>query len=106
MKKPSRQQRLSAKNRSRAMLVGLTWYTGETWAEVKATATDPECFEDTFEQWKAMAVSARREIQRSGVHALECLIVPEEFAAWCAQNDRQNNAAARAEYVSVKLSSA
>ncbi|BBI99372.1 hypothetical protein FGKAn22_10650 [Ferrigenium kumadai] len=87
-------------------MIGLTWYTEETWAEVKATASDPECFEESFAKWKAMAVSARREFQRSGVRAIECLIAPQEFAAWCALNSQENNATSRAEFVSEKLTAA
>jgi hypothetical protein len=106
MKKPSLQQRLKAKNRSQALLIGVTWYTEETWAQVKATATDPECFEDSFKEWEAMAVKARREFQRSGVRAIECQIIPDEFFEWCAQNNQANNSTARAEFVSAKLSEA
>lgn len=66
-----------AKQRSRQMVIGVTWCsTEESWAKVKASATDPEAFEATFDQWKAMAVAARRNFQRSGVMALECLIDP------------------------------
>lgn len=106
MRKPTLQQRIRAKSRSQSLLVGLTWYTKETWAEVRASATDPECFEDSFEKWEAMAISARREFQRSGVRAIECLIVPQDFAAWCALNGEENNASSRAAYVSDKLTSA
>lgn len=87
-------------------MIGLTWYTEETWAEVRATATDPESFEDSFEKWKAVAISARREFQRSGVRAIECLIAPHEFAAWCALNGQENNSTSRAEYVSETLTAA
>lgn len=104
MKQPPLLQRLRAKKRSQSLLIGVTWYTEETWAQVKATATDPECFEHTFTKWKAMAVTARREFQRSGVQAVECHIVPLEFSAWCAQNNQENNATSRAEFVSEKLS--
>ena len=104
MKKPTLYQRLKAKKRSEAMIIGVTWYTEETWAAVKATATDPQCFETTYDKWKAMAVKARREFQRSGVKALECHIVPQEFADWCALNLQENNSTSRAEFVSVKLS--
>jgi len=106
MKKPSLQQRIRAKKRSEAMIIGLTWYTEETWAQVKATATDPKCFEASFAKWKAMAISARREFQRSGVRAIECQMIPEEYFAWCTQNNQENNATSRAEFVSVKLSEA
>lgn len=104
MRKPTLSQRLKAKNRSQSLVVGLTWYTEESWAQVKATATDPACFEDSFAQWKAMAVAARREFQRSGVRALEYQIDPEEFSLWCVLNNQENNAASRAEYVSERLS--
>lgn len=106
MRKPTLHQRLKAKNRSQSLVVAVTWYTEETWSEVRASATDPECFEDSFAKWKAVAVSARREFQRSGVQALECLIVPEEFFAWCALNSQENNSTSRAEFVSEKLSAA
>ncbi|HTH40108.1 MAG TPA: hypothetical protein VL968_04920 [Rhodocyclaceae bacterium] len=106
MRKPTLSQRLKAKNRSQSLVVGVTWYNEETWAQVKATATDPECFEDSFEKWKAVAVAARREFQRSGITALECLIDPQEFADWSQTNQQPNNAAARAEYVSQKLTAA
>lgn len=106
MRIPTLYQRLKAKKRSEAMIIGVTWYNEETWAQVKVTATDPECFEQSFAKWKAMAVKARREFQRSGVRALECQIVPEEFFAWCALNGQENNSTSRAEYVSEKLTAA
>lgn len=106
MKKITLQRRLKAKTRSQTMIIGLTWYTEETWAQVKATATDPECFEDSFEKWKAVAIAARREFQRSGVRALECLIVADELSAWCALHGQENNSTSRAEFVSEKLTAA
>ena len=104
MKKPTLYQSIKAKRRTQSLVIGVTWYTAETWAQVKATAVDPECFEESFEKGKAMAVTARRNFQRSGVLALEYQIVPEEFFAWCAQNGQDNNSAARGEYVSERLS--
>ena len=104
MRKPTLYQSLKAKRRSQSLVIGVTWYTEETWAQVKASATDPECFEDSFPEWKAMAVAARRNFQRSGVLALECQIIPAEFFAWCALNKQENNSTSRAEYVSEKLS--
>jgi hypothetical protein len=99
-------QRLRAKKRNQSILVGLTWYNAETWAEVKASASDPECLEDSFPAWEKMAVQARRELQRSGVRAVECHIVPQDFFAWCAAHGKVNNAAARAEFVTETLSAA
>lgn len=106
MRKSSLRTRLTAKRRSQAMLAGLTWYNEETWAQVKATASDPECFEDSFPAWKTMANSARKELQRSGVRAIECHIIPQDFFDWCALNNKENIAASRAEFVSEILSAA
>lgn len=99
-------QRLQAKKRTQTMIVAVVGYTPETWAQMKAAATDPQCFEDSFEQWKEAAFAARREFLRAGVQAVECQIVPEEFAAWCAANGQQNDSAARAEFVSECLRAA
>lgn len=106
MRKPTLYQSLRAKRRSQQMVIAVTWYTEATWAKVKATATDPECFDHSFERWKAAAVAARRNFQRSGVMALECLIDPDDFAAWCVANQQENNATSRGEYASEVLSAA
>jgi hypothetical protein len=106
MRKPTLQQRIRAKSRSQAMLVGVVGYTAETWAQMKATASDPQCFEDSFEKWHATAVAARRSFLRSGVRAVECRIDPTVFAEWCVQHRRENNANSRAEFVSETLSAA
>lgn len=53
-----------------------------------------------------MAISARREFQRSGVRAVEFRIIPQDFFEWCALNNQENNATSRAEFVSEKLSAA
>ncbi|MFA6902485.1 MAG: hypothetical protein WC236_05325 [Gallionellaceae bacterium] len=103
MRKPSLLERVRAKKRNRAIMVGVTWYTAETWARVKAAATDPESFEDSFQEWEAMAVTALREFLRSGVQAVKFQIIPEEFFAWCTLHNKLNNAEARAEFVSEQL---
>ena len=97
---------MRAQQRKQAMIVGVVGYTAETWAQVKASAIDPQCFEDSFEKWKEVAVSARREFQRSGVQAVEYQIEPQVFADWCTQHQQQNDSKARAEFVSEKLSAA
>ncbi|MFA6972533.1 MAG: hypothetical protein WC208_14210 [Gallionella sp.] len=106
MRQPPLLQRLRAKKRSQSLLIGVTWYTEESWAQVKATAADPECFEASFQKWKAMAIKAQREFLRSGVRAIGYHIIPQEFFAWCALNSQENNATSRAEFVSEKLSAA
>lgn len=88
------------------MIVAVVGYTAETWEQVKATAADPHCFDDSFKKWHEGAVAARREFLRSGVKAIECQLIPEEFAAWCAANEQENNSVARAEFVAEHLRAA
>ena len=45
MNKPNPMQRLRAKNKARMPVAGVTWYTADNWARVKAAATDPDRFE-------------------------------------------------------------
>lgn len=97
---------MRAQQRKQAMIVAVVGYTPETWAQVKASATDPKSFEDSFEKWHEVAFAARREFLRTGVQAVECQIVPDEFAAWCAANALENNSAARAEFASEALRAA
>lgn len=99
-------RRIRTKHRKPAMIVGVVGYTAATWAQVKATASDPQCFEDSFEKWQEAALAARREFLRAGVQALEYQIDPEIFAAWCAQHQVQNDSKARSEFVSEKLGEA
>ncbi|MDI1310416.1 MAG: hypothetical protein PSV17_13435 [Methylotenera sp.] len=106
MRKPSLLERLRAKKRTQSMIIGVTWYTDETWLIVKAAASDPECFEESFSAWEAMAVTARRDLQRSGARTLEFHITPQELFDWCEQNKKVNNAESRAEFVSEMLMAA
>jgi hypothetical protein len=103
MRQPPLLQRLRAKKRTQALLIGVTWYTKDSWAQIKATAIDPDCFETSYEKWKTMAVKAQREFLRSGVHAIQCHLIPEDFFAWCSLNNQENSATSRAEFVSVTL---
>jgi hypothetical protein len=106
MRKPSLIERLRAKKRNRAVMVGVTWYNAASWARVKGAAADPELFEETFAEWEAMAVLALRDFLRSGVQAIKYPVNPDEFFAWCALHNKLNNAEARAEFVSVMLNAA
>jgi len=103
MRKASLLERLRAKRRSQSIVVGVTWYTEDTWKQVKSSASDPEVFEESFSEWEAMAIAALSEMRNAGVRVVEYHIIPEEFFAWCSANNRSNDAASRAEFVSKKM---
>ena len=103
MKKPSLMERLRAKKQARSSVVGVTWYTEENWGRVKAAATDPERFEETYPEWNAMAVEAVADLKKTGVNTVKFFINSEELLSWCLLHDKPNNAASRAEFVSEGL---
>ncbi len=94
---------LRVKKKMQSSVVGVTWYTEENWERVKAAATDPERFEETYTEWSSMAVDALANIKRTGVNAVKFFISHEELLSWCALHNKPNNAASRAEFVSEKL---
>lgn len=87
------------------MSVGVVWYSRDTWPRVKETATDPDRFEATFDDWLAMAEDTLRNFAKAGGVPTKVVIDPEEFFAWCKARRTRNNAAARARFVSQKLRS-
>jgi hypothetical protein len=105
MKKPSLLERLRTKKRTRSTVVGVTWYTEENWSKVKAAATDPDRFEETYAEWSAMAIEAVDDLKKTGVNTVKVSIVPSELLPWCLAHNKPNNAASRAEFVSEQLRS-
>lgn len=101
LKKPPLLERLRAKKGSgQAVVVGVCWYTEAGWARVKQTATDPERFEATYEEWRTMAEKSLPELMQVGISAIKVTIDPDEFAAWRRKYRRKNSSRARAAYVS------
>lgn len=84
----------------RVVLVGVGWYTQKEWAKARAAAVDPERFEESYAQWLEMAETALAELQGAGVAAQRSNIKVAELLAWCLVNNKPNNAASRAEFVS------
>jgi hypothetical protein len=97
MVKPTLLERLRLKKRkSRDAFMGVGWYNRESWAQMKKTATDPQRFEATFDEWLIMAEDALRNFAMPGGLPTKVMINPEEFFAWCKARRTRNNAAARA----------
>ena len=82
------------------MEVGVTWYTQVEWERVKATATDPERFESTYEEWEKMAEDSLLKLLSVGIVASKVFIDASSLLAWCLAHKKQNNASARAQFVS------
>ena len=74
-------------------------YTEKNWTKVKATAIDPDRFDD-ISRMDCMAEKALRDLRIAGVNAEKFNIKAHELLAWCLAHDKTNCAASRAEFVS------
>jgi len=86
------------------MQIGVSWYTADEWRLVKATSTDADRFEETYEDWVAMAEEATKNMLGAGITTERVHVVASELLAWCLANGKSNDAASRSEYVSHVLS--
>jgi hypothetical protein len=84
----------------RQLQVGVGWYTESEWARVKAAAADPERFEATHHEWLQLAEEALAKFLAAGIVARKEYIEANELLAWCLAHGKQNDAAARAQFVS------
>jgi hypothetical protein len=67
---------------------------------VKAAATDAERFEETYADWVAMAEESTKNMLAAGIVTEHVLVIASELLAWCLAHGKENNASARAEFVS------
>jgi hypothetical protein len=104
MKKRSLMDRLRAKKAQRLeTVVGVCWYTPEEWERVKATATDPDIFEESFSDWEIMANESFDLVRAAYPDTVKVFVSADEFLAWCIGTGKVNNSDARTEFVSELL---
>ncbi len=87
----------------RPLKVGVTWYTEDQWRLVRAASTDAERFEETYIEWVAMAEQSTKNMLAAGIVTERVPVIASELLAWCLTHGRENNAAARSEFVSQVL---
>lgn len=85
------------------MRIGVTWYTEQEWRLVRDAASDAERLEASYAEWVAMAEEATKDMLAAGIVAERVFINAAELLAWCLAHGKQNDAAARSEYVSQCL---
>jgi hypothetical protein len=95
---------LRPKTQQRSVEIGVTWYTEDQWHLVKAAATDAEIFEETYVDWVAMAEESTQRMLDAGIVARRVPVIASELLTWCLAHGKENNAAARSEFVSHLLS--
>lgn len=95
-------ERLRLKKALQSRPAAVCWYTPDEWARVKAVAVDPAVFENSFQEWEAMATDALRDLRNAGVIPVKVLISADELQAWCFARGKPVRADARAEFVIEK----
>lgn len=94
---------LRPKQPPQPMRIGVTWYTEQEWRLVRDAASDAERLEASYAEWVAMAEEATKDMLAAGIVAERVFINASELLAWCLAHGKQNDAAARSEYVSQCL---
>ena len=95
---------LRPKAQQGSVKVGVTWYTEDQWHLVRAAATDAERFEETYADWVIMAKESTKDMLAAGIVTERVPVIASELLAWCLAHGKENNAAARSEFVSQLLS--
>src|SRR5690349_21135038 len=81
--------------------VVFAWYTPESFAQLRASADDPEALDDSFEEWLASAEEALHSLQTRGIAAERFLLDVSAAAAWAKEHGEPFNSSARAAYVAT-----
>lgn len=87
---------------SEGILFGVAYYSRAQWPRLLAAAADREVLEDTHDEWVAFYNSTVAKLGGAGGKWVRVPIDVDELVAWCVQQGRPLNGAARAEFTALK----
>ena len=82
----------------RPQLYAFVWYCPEAWPRLKATASDTDNLEATYEEWHGNAESTFQALRRQGMRLEKVEIDIEALLAWCEAHGHAPDATARSTY--------
>jgi hypothetical protein len=91
---------------STGMVSGVAWYRAEQWPRLLETSVDRLELERTYDEWHAMATEGLAELARAGVWPQKVDVDVDEMVEWCRTRGRPVDAAARAQFVALKVKQA
>lgn len=91
--------------KTKALTVGVAWYTREDWAKLKAIFEDAESLPANYADWLAFAELSLQALKHQGISAYKVYITPDEFTVWCKQRGLRKNALARMQYANAMIAS-
>ncbi|CAL1151169.1 unnamed protein product [Cladocopium goreaui] len=71
-------------NRAASVLVGMPWYTHDTYAQCVRDFDDGESMPDTFEAWLHAALESEKSVYASGSAVWRAHVRPGTIRPWCA----------------------
>jgi hypothetical protein len=83
--------------------LGVAWWRPEQWARLRDIAADPDALEETYEEWLAMATKELARLAEHGIVLSKVDVDVEELLAWCNEQGRAVDGAARAAFAGAKL---
>jgi hypothetical protein len=84
-------------------VLGVAWYSRYQWERLRQIAADPENLDDTYEEWKASAKKALRDMEKLGTVTRKVNIDVEELVAWCKFQNLPIDGTARSAFAGEKL---
>jgi len=91
---------------SGSLNVAFAWYTSAQWAELRATADDPEALDDSYQAWLSSAEQALADLQARGVAIVPFQVVVADARKWARERGMRFDSAARAAYVTDAMRAA
>jgi hypothetical protein len=82
---------------------GVAWYDRDQWQYLRDVAADPEVLEQSYDEWVAMAETAIRELEASGMIIERVSVNTTDLVAWCREQNRPIDGSARAEFAARQL---
>jgi len=84
-------------------IAGLAWYEPGQWSRLLELADDRDALDDTYEQWRQSAANTMITLATQGVILRPVAIDPDEVAAWCREQGRPFDGAARSEFTAESM---
>lgn len=81
--------------------VAVAWFSPQSFAEAKWRGAEDLPAE--FEDWRAAAEREIAELRSKGVEVAKVDLAPAELSAWCRDNNRPIDAAARVIFAAITL---
>jgi hypothetical protein len=90
-------------DQSRNTLLAVAWYRPEEYALLLALASDTASMAHNYDEWLAGVIKLMADLREQGIQVCKVDVSVRELAAWCEQQGRPIDGAARSEFAARKV---